>query len=530
MVPTNSSHAQNSSSSSETNLARFVSLQDVSISSKPDEILNFEDEDKQESNQEVTAVIPYTLFSTGQIYVIMFIITFIGFLGPLSGNIYIPALPTLQKDFNVSSTVINATVSVFMAVFAVGPLFWGLFADVGGRKVLYICSILLMVIVNILLASIPAHISSLFVLRIVQAFGSSSVITLGAGTVTDITPPKQRGRAIGYFMIGPNMGPVLAPIIAGLILMKGNYWRWLFGLTGIMGGVGLLLIVAFLPETLRCIVGNADPGWDERRLKLRRDDDIEFSRPIRKTPRWTFFTDLGIQKPRNTTTEFKELYPKPPRPNVHFYWDMLKFPPVVIASVSTALLFSNYYALSVSLSHFLERDYKLSMLKIGLSYVCPGVCMIFGSQLGGHLSDHLRARWIKTHEGQSFPLESRLVLHICGILINTAGCIGYGWAIQKHFHLAIVLLFSGLMAFGLTWCSNTTMTYLSELMTTKTAGAIALSSFFRNVGAAISSSIILILCKHMGIGWCFTGLGLCNIISLVLIGTLLKYGNKWKMP
>ena len=205
--------------------------------------------------------LPYSCFTKPQKFVIFFIIMFIGFLGPLSGNIYIPALPLLQQEFRTTTTVINATVSVFMGVFAIGPLFWGMYADFGGRKILYLTSLLLMMIVNVLLSTLPSNIVSLFILRIVQAFASSSVITLGAGTVTDIIAPKNRGKAIAYFMMGPNIGPILAPIIAGLILIDDNNWRWLFGFTCIMSGVGFLLVLFFLPETLRCIVGNGDPGW-----------------------------------------------------------------------------------------------------------------------------------------------------------------------------------------------------------------------------------------------------------------------------
>ena len=167
----------------------------------------------------ISGHIPYCCFPKWRAVTIFMIIIFVGFLGPMTGNIYIPALPLLQEEFHVSGTVINLTVSVFMAVFSVGPLFWGAFADIGGRKILYLISLSLMLVTNILLAALPVSIAALFILRIFQAFSSSAVISLGAGTVTDITNVKHRGKAIGYFMLGPNMGPILAPIISGLILM-----------------------------------------------------------------------------------------------------------------------------------------------------------------------------------------------------------------------------------------------------------------------------------------------------------------------
>ena len=61
----------------------------------------------------------YTAFTPGRQRFIILIVTAAGFFGPLAGNIYLPALPVLQAQFNTSATAINATVSVFMGVLAI---------------------------------------------------------------------------------------------------------------------------------------------------------------------------------------------------------------------------------------------------------------------------------------------------------------------------------------------------------------------------------------------------------------------------
>lgn len=517
---------RNAGSSDSLNAPDDAQSSEKNVSSKSVQI-----EKNLESSEElVLEDLPYTCFTHRQVFLIFAIVIYIGFLGPMAGNIYIPALPLLQREFYVDDTTINSTVSVFMGVFSVGPLFWGMFADFAGRKFLYVASLLLLLVVNILLATVPSNIGALFVLRIFQAFGSSSVIALGTGTVSDISPPKNRGKAIAYFMMGPNMGPILAPIVSGLILIRGDNWRWLFGFTSIMSGIALLLVLALLPETLRCIVGNGDQRWKKslRKKDSTADEPQDTAERVGETvdrPKIKLFQNIGMQKPVNSSRQFRKLYPKPPKPSLTMYWHMIKFLPLTVSSLSTALLFASYYAFSVTFARFLQSDYNLSMLAVGAAYVCPGVAMLLGSQIGGHLSDYLRKRWLLSHEGLLYPLEYRLILQIWGIIINTAGCIGYGWSIQRHYPLVVVLVFSALNAFGLTWCSNTTMTYISELMAKRTAGAIAVSSFFRNVGATISSAIISKLYLAMGVGWCFSGLGLCNLISLAAILYLIKYGN-----
>ena len=68
----------------------------------------------------VTQPPPYTAFSRPKRVFILAVVTVAGFLGPLAGNIYLPALPVLGNEFQVSAAAINATVSVFMAVFGFG--------------------------------------------------------------------------------------------------------------------------------------------------------------------------------------------------------------------------------------------------------------------------------------------------------------------------------------------------------------------------------------------------------------------------
>ncbi|AGO14052.1 AaceriAGR195Wp [[Ashbya] aceris (nom. inval.)] len=463
---------------------------------------------------------PYTAFSRLQRSVIFAVIIFIGFLGPMAGNIYIPALPILEQDFNVSTTTINTTVSVFMAVFSVGPLLWALHADFGGRKLLYVLSMGLNVIVNVLLAVTPAKIGALFVLRVLQAFASSSALSLGAGTVSDITPPKNRGKAIAYFMLGPNAGPILAPIIAGLILFDNDRWRWLFGFTSIMAGVGFLLVCIFLPETLRCIVGNGDVRWRLAGFAEGRFDDYM------RQPKLLLMKNFGIQHPVSTSPEFRRLYPRPPKPSLKTYWEIVKEPNLTICSVSTALMFATYYGFSVTFAHYLKLDYGFSNLAIGACYACPGVALMTGSILGGHISDRFRRKWVAKNPDKTFPSYNRLISQVFGICVSMAGCIGYGWGIQFHYHIAIVLFFSFLMALGMTWCSNSTMTYLTESNPKRAAGTIAVSNSFRNIAAAISSAIIFKLCNVMGVGWCFTGLGLIDLLSMLSVYYLIRNGRE----
>lgn len=62
----------------------------------------------------------YTALSISHQRFILAIVTVAGMLGPLAGNIYLPALPVLSRQFQRTETEINVTVTVFMVIFGFG--------------------------------------------------------------------------------------------------------------------------------------------------------------------------------------------------------------------------------------------------------------------------------------------------------------------------------------------------------------------------------------------------------------------------
>lgn len=73
---------------------------------------------------------------------------------------------------------------------------------------------------------------------------------MGAGTISDIFEPHERGRAFAFYTCGPLLGPALGPIIGGY-LNQGLGWRSNFWFLAIFCFLTWLGIVFFLPETWR---------------------------------------------------------------------------------------------------------------------------------------------------------------------------------------------------------------------------------------------------------------------------------------
>lgn len=434
----------------------------------------------------------YSAFEHPQRTVILFIICAAGFLGPVAGNIYIPLLPEFTQVFHSLEGAINGTVSAFMGVFAVAPIFWGLMSDRYGRKPGYVFSLGFYILASILLAAVPPNLAALYVLRVVQAIGAAGVMSIGAGTVADMIEPKKRATFMSYFMLGPQLGPVLGPILS-LIAADGD-WRWIFGFLAIIGGLVYIAMYTLLPETLRSLVGNG--------------------LVYLQNPKWLHLT---VIQPKVVEANM------PPRLTWAAFWRILRFPPVLLSSVISGLMFSTFYGVMVSFAQVLKEHYKFSRVGVSLSYLCPGASLVLGSLIAGRLSDYFHRRL-----GPKAMPESRFSLMFVGLFISMASVIGVGWVIFTETHVAalyVVVFFAG---FGMTWVFIISTTYLTQCPTRQPATTVLIANMFRNVGAAIALAVMDTLIKKMGVQWCFTGLGLIDVIGLALSLLLVTHGSKWR--
>lgn len=75
----------------------------------------------------------------------------------------------------------------FMIFQGASPSFWGTIADSWGRRPVYLATLLIYIGGCIGVALTPNY-GGLLALRMVQAFGSSSVVAIGAGTIGKCPP------------------------------------------------------------------------------------------------------------------------------------------------------------------------------------------------------------------------------------------------------------------------------------------------------------------------------------------------------
>ncbi|XBW36426.1 hypothetical protein QEN19_002004 [Hanseniaspora menglaensis] len=477
-----------------------------------------------------TENLEYTVFNYKHI---VGCLAFIAAMGPLAGNIYIPAIPLLQQNLQLSRQAMNGSISVFMAVFCIFPLFWGALCDRYGRKIILLLGLALSLVSNTLLTHLghisPQHIQiQLYSYRVIQGIAASCFISCGCAMIRDVVTIDQRATYMGYFFLGPNIAPVIAPILAGIILSAGEnniiddiHWRWLFLILVILNVVGILITVFIIPETCRSLVGNGDPRWSVG-LKEANSLSINQKNIVSKT-KWKIHFG-GLSKPITDNLTFSKIYEKPPLINLNNYLKVFKMQFILLISFSVALQFSLYYAFAVTFAHDLKNVYKFNNMSMAASYVVPGTGLIIGTLFSGKICDRKMKQW-KQNDDAVYP-EKRLIFQIAGIYCSCLGGMLYGWFLHFHMHIAAVFISSFILGLGLTLSTNASSTYASQIAKAQTGTAISIMNAMRNAGAAISSAIAYMLINEIGNGWFFTGISLITLASTVLVIHAMKAGCK----
>lgn len=181
--------------------------------------------------------------------VIVFIIAFVATTGPMGTSILMPAIDDVVSDLNTSVAVVNVSVGVYLLALGVFPMWWSTFSERFGRRSVYIVSFTLFCAFAVGAALAPT-VESLIGFRVLCGMASSSVQAVGAGTVGDLYAQHERGRAMGFFYLGPLMGPFLAPILGGAVAQAWG-WRATQWLLVIFAGCSAVFVIFGLPETLR---------------------------------------------------------------------------------------------------------------------------------------------------------------------------------------------------------------------------------------------------------------------------------------
>lgn len=170
-------------------------------------------------------------------------------IGPLSMQIFLPALPAIQRDFAAAPGAVQLALSLSMVAIALATLGYGPISDRYGRRPVVIAGLGLFLVGTAVCAAAP-DVPSLIVGRILQAAGGSSGMVLARAMVRDVYPDARVAQAIAYLTMAMVVAPMVAPALGGALTDLFG-WRANFVFVGVVGAAVAALMVSRLPETNR---------------------------------------------------------------------------------------------------------------------------------------------------------------------------------------------------------------------------------------------------------------------------------------
>ncbi|EIV2084121.1 Bcr/CflA family multidrug efflux MFS transporter [Klebsiella aerogenes] len=147
-------------------------------------------------------------------------------LGFLATDMYLPAFAAIQQDLNASAASVSASLSLFLAGFALGQLFWGPLSDRYGRKPILLTGLAIFALGCLGMLWVRDA-TLMLVLRFVQAIGVCAAAVTWQAMVTDYYPAQRTNRIFATIMPLVGLSPALAPLLGSWLLVHLE-WQAIF--------------------------------------------------------------------------------------------------------------------------------------------------------------------------------------------------------------------------------------------------------------------------------------------------------------
>jgi DHA1 family bicyclomycin/chloramphenicol resistance-like MFS transporter len=168
-------------------------------------------------------------------------------IGPLSIDMYLPALPKLTRDLAAGPSLVQLTLTACMIGLAAGQVIAGPISDMWGRRRPMFAGIAIYTVASLACVVAP-NVELLVALRLIQGVSGAACIVISRAVVRDMHDGPAAARFFSLLMLVNGIAPVAAPVIGAQVL-RFTPWRGVFGVLALLG-VLMTVSMLGLRETL----------------------------------------------------------------------------------------------------------------------------------------------------------------------------------------------------------------------------------------------------------------------------------------
>lgn len=318
----------------------------------------------------------------------------------LTSSAFSSGIAYILQDFGGSQEVATLSISLFVLVFAIGPLFWAPLSELYGRQRLFAITFGLFTVFNAGVCG-SQNLWTVIILRFFAGSFGSSPLTNAGGVIADMFPARQRGVATAIFAAAPFLGPALGPV-AGGFLAESAGWRWLAGLLAAFSGLVLFIGMATAPETYTPVL-----------LRQR-------AKQLSKINGKVYLSKWDADRGAVTVGEaFKTALTRP--------WILLfREPIVLLLSIYMAIIYGTLYMLFSAYPIVYEQGRGWSPGISGLAFIGVLIGMIGAVTYSIYPENPRYQKIVDTHGGFA-PPEARLPPAMIGGICLPIGLFWFAW-------------------------------------------------------------------------------------------------------
>ncbi|KAJ3477995.1 hypothetical protein NLG97_g8693 [Lecanicillium saksenae] len=220
-------------------------------------------------------------------------------------------------------------------------------------------------------------------------------------------------------------------------------------------------------------------------------------------------------------------------------WHKVMLRPFVLFAYPAVLWSSVIYACSIGWLIVISETmaiiyrnpdtYNFTALQTGLVYISPFLGGILGTGVAGKISDIIVKAMARRNGGLYEP-EFRLVMAIPILITTCIGLMGFGWSAQIQDHWIVPTLFFGIVSFGCSLGSTTSITFCVDSYRQYAGEALVTLNFSKNVLHGLVFSLFV---SHWladdGPKMVYIWIGVIQLILLLFTIPLFIYGKRLRM-
>lgn len=318
------------------------------------------------------------------------VLALVQFMLVLDNTVVNVALPSVQRDLDLSPTGLAWVINAYVITFGGLLLLGGRVADGVGRRRTYLVGVLLFAVASGLCGAAQDG-STLIASRFVQGLGAAAVAPAALSMVALLfTDVAERARAFsiwgGLAALGGTTGAVLSGVLADLAS-----WRWIFFINLPVAAFSLVVLPRLVAESRAPV--RRRPDWLGAALVTTSLVTLIYALLEAGSSGWGHpGSILPLVVSGVAAVGFVVVESRSPQPLVPL--GFLRHRARATAYVAGLAVMAAFFAAFFSLTLYMQEVLGLSPLRAGLAYVPYGVALGVGIAVSGAAARRYGARWV----------------------------------------------------------------------------------------------------------------------------------------